>query len=123
MGSEIVEKDDVVGFEGGNEFLLDIGSETFAVDRTVEPAGRVDAIVPQRRDEGRGLPMAMRRRLVDEALSALRPAVEARHVGLGPGLVDEHEPGRIDPPLRFAPSLAVARDVRAGLLTRDQRLF
>ncbi len=54
MRSEIVENDDVVGLEHGDEFLLDIGSEAFAIDRTVEQAGRLDALVSRRRDEGRG---------------------------------------------------------------------
>jgi hypothetical protein len=43
--------------------------------------------------------------------------------GFGPGLVDEYEPARIDQPLIFALSLAMARDIRAGLFARDQRLF
>ena len=34
--------------------------ETFAVDRTVKDAGRIDAFAAQRRHEGRGFPVAMR---------------------------------------------------------------
>jgi len=42
--SEIVGEDDVVGLEGGNQELLDIGEETLAVDRAVEQARRFDAL-------------------------------------------------------------------------------
>ena len=47
----------------------------------------------------------------------------ARHVGLGPGLVDEDKPRGIDPALISAPLGAAAPYVGAVLLTRDQRLF
>jgi hypothetical protein len=39
MGAEIVEDDDVAGFEGRNEELFDVGEKPFAVDGTVEQAG------------------------------------------------------------------------------------
>src|SRR5271165_5807923 len=42
---------------------------------------------------------------------------------LGPGLVDEDETRRIDALLMSPPAPAVALDVRAILLARDQRLF
>jgi hypothetical protein len=38
--------------------LFDISLETFAVDWTVEDAGRIDAFAAQRRHEGQGFPMA-----------------------------------------------------------------
>jgi hypothetical protein len=53
--SEIVEDDDVAGFEGGREFLFDIDEETLAVDRAVEQGRRVDAVAAQRRQERRRL--------------------------------------------------------------------
>ena len=60
MGAKIVEDDDVVGLEGWDQKLLDIGAKALAVDRTVEHAGRLDAVVAQRGEEGRGLPFALR---------------------------------------------------------------
>jgi hypothetical protein len=36
------------------------------------------------------------RNLVDEALAPWRPAAQPGHVGLGPGLVDEHQSPGID---------------------------
>ena len=75
-----------------------------------------------RGEEGRGLPFALRD-LVDEALAARSPAVEPCHVGLGPGLVDEHEPRNIDALLAASPTRSVARYVRTIPLARDERLF
>ena len=68
MGAEIVENDNVARLQGRREELLDIGAEAFAVDRPVEQAGRIDAVVAQRGEESRGLPAAMSN-LVDDALS------------------------------------------------------
>ena len=45
------------------------------------------------------------------------------HVGLRPGLVDEDQPSGVDEPLIGSPSFAVATDVRAILLARDEGLF
>jgi len=42
VGAEIVEDHSVARLEGRDEELLDIGAETFAVDRAVEQAGRID---------------------------------------------------------------------------------
>jgi hypothetical protein len=40
----------------------------------------------------------------------------ARHVGLGPGLVDEDQARRVKPALMHLPARAAARDVRPSLL-------
>ena len=57
------------------------------------------------------------------AAARAAPAPERRHVGLGPGLVDEHQPGRVDPALVLLPLRPPACDVGALPLGRDQRLF
>src|SRR6202020_3503108 len=44
-------------------------------------------------------------------------------LGLCPGLVDEDQAPRIDEALIVSPSFAVATDVRAILLARDEGLF
>ena len=122
VGAEVVQDHDVAWLKGGREELFDIGAEAFAVDRPVEQAGRFDAVVAQRGEEGRGLPPAMRN-LVDEALSLRRPAAQAGHVGLRPGLVDEDQSPGIDEALIGSPSSAVAAYVGAILLARDEGLF
>ena len=52
-----------------------------------------------------------------------RPASERRHVGLGPGLVDEDQPRGLDLGLIFQPLRAASGDVGTVLLAGDQRLF
>lgn len=52
MAAEIVHDHDVTRGECGRQDLIDIGEEAGAIDRTVEQAGSVDAVVPQRRQEG-----------------------------------------------------------------------
>ena len=58
-----------------------------------------------------------------DPLSDRRPAPERGHVGLGPGLVDEHQAGGVDPTLIQNPLRPPARDIGAILLGCDQRLF
>jgi hypothetical protein len=122
VGAEVVEDHNVARLEGRDEELFDIGAEAFAVDGAVEQAGRFDPVAAQGGEEGCALPVAMRN-LVDEALSLRRPAAQAGHVGLRPGLVDEDQSPGIDKALIGPPSFAVAADVRAILLAREKRLF
>ena len=58
-----------------------------------------------------------------EALAAGRPPEQRRHIGLGPGLVDEHQPGGIDAALIGFPLGAAPSDVGPITLAGDQRLF
>lgn len=122
VAAEVVEDDDIAGPEGGSQELLHIGAEALAVDRSVEDAGRVDPIDPEGSEEGERAPAAMRR-LADQAFAARPPAPERGHIGLGPGLVDEDEPPRVDRRLPGAPSGAAARDVGAVLFTGERGFF
>jgi hypothetical protein len=61
------------------------------------------------------LPMPVRR-LPAQALSSQSPAMGADHVGLGPGLIDEDEAGRINLSLMPFPACPSARDVGPVLL-------
>lgn len=114
--------DDVTGLEGWGENLVDIELETLAVDRSVDQPWCIDTVVAQCRQEGHGLPMTVRHLGLDP-LAARRPSSERRHIGLGPGLVDEHQAGRIDAVLMLCPLDPPARHIGAILLTGDQRLF
>jgi hypothetical protein len=122
VAAEIVHDDDVAGLERGHQELLDIGFEAFAVDRSVKDARCVDPVVPQGRKECEGLPMPVRR-LSAQALPSRSPAVGADHVGLGPGLIDEDEAGRINLSLMPFPACPSARDVGPVLLAGQQRFF
>ena len=61
--------------------------------------------------------------LAGQALAARRPAAQRRHVGLGPGLVDEDQAGGIDAALVRRPLRAPPRHVGTLALAGDQRLF
>jgi len=73
-------------------------------------------------DEGRRLPVA-EGRVRDQALAFLAAAIARRHVGRGPGLVDEHQPPRIEPLLLLPPGGAGRDDVRPVLFGGAQGFF
>jgi len=58
-----------------------------------------------------------------QALAARTTAVAARHVGRGPGLVDEDEALRIEIGLALEPVLPAFQDVGTALLAGVRRLF
>jgi len=45
MAAEIVNDDDVAGLEGRDKQLFDVGAEAVAIDRPVDDAGSIDAIM------------------------------------------------------------------------------
>jgi hypothetical protein len=120
--AEIIHDNDIARPQRRQQELLDIGPEALAVDRAVDDAGRRDAIVAQRGEEGHGAPVAVRH-LGMQRRTAAMPAVGARHVGLGPGLVDEDEAGRVDASLVALPPMAPPRHVRPILLAGEDGFF
>ena len=72
------------------------------LDRAGEHKGGKHAAQRQARDDGRGLPVTVRHPDA-QALTARGTAVGARHVGLGPGLVDEDQPLRLEVGLGVEP--------------------
>ena len=122
MAGEVVEDDDVAGPERRDEELLDPGLEALAVDRAVEDAGRAEPVRSQPGEEGHGAPVAAGREPL-EALALLRPAAQRRHVGLDPGLIDEHQAIRLQPALERLPSRPLASHGGARLLEGEQGFF
>jgi len=106
----------------GNEDLLDVDLEGVGVDRAVEDEGGDHAATGEAGDEGRGLPVTVRD-ACSQALAAAAAAVGAGHVGGRPGLVDEHQPLRIEVELAVEPGLAASHDVGTILLGRVPGLF
>lgn len=76
----------------------------------------------QARDEGRGLPVAGGN-ADPEPFAFARPPVLTRHVGRGPGLIDEDEPRGIEVASPGEPRRTPHQDVRAILLGGVRRLF
>ncbi len=122
MAAKIVENDDVTFPERRDELLLDISAETQAVDRPVEDAWSSQAIAPQGGKEGQGPPSTVR--CVSPQSLALRPpSAQRSHIGLDPGLVDEHETAGIEAILPCLPAFTPAFYVRTPLLKSEQSFF
>jgi hypothetical protein len=94
MTSALVHDDNVARREDWEANLLDISAEACAIDRSVDDAGRGEPGAPLRRQE-RERPRFAERRFGDQALACGAAAMGARHVGFGPGLVDEEEPAAL----------------------------
>lgn len=122
MRAEIVHDDDVAVPQGRDQNLLDVEKEGFAIDRPLDEPWSGDAIVAQSSHEGHGLPAAVRH-LGFDALTARCPAPQRRHIGFGPGLVDEHQPGGINPIPILGPLRPPTGDIGTILLGGNQRLF
>src|SRR6185369_7020939 len=114
--------DDVAGPEGWNEHLLDIGQEAVPVDRTIDHAWRFDPVPAQRGQEGERVPAPVRD-LGYQPITQPAAAMNARHVGFGPSLVDEDQTPRINPTLILLPLRATPRHVGAILLGGVQAFF
>ena len=107
VAAEIVHDDDVVGAKRRDEDFLDIGLKALAVDRPVKKPRGIDPVMAQRSQKCRRLPVTVRN-FGFEPDAERRPSSQRRHVGLGPGLVDEDQALRrylvlIPDPLRPPP--------------------
>ncbi len=122
MAAKIVHDDDVSRLEHRHELLLDIGSEALAIDWSVEDAGRCEAVEAQGSEECQCAPMSVRCKATQSQTST-SPAPERCHVGLDPGLVDEHQASRVETGLPSLPTLPAACDVGACLLKSEQAFF
>src|SRR5947209_15521347 len=106
----------------GSPLDADSHAKAEAVDRPVNDARRGDAVVAQRRQKGQRAPAALRH-LGDQASAATAAPMPAGHIGLGPGLVDEHQALGIKPALIRLPPGPAASDVGAILLAGAQGFF
>src|ERR1700691_980523 len=107
-----------------------VGTKTFSImKRNFSPVigpsmnhRSVDAIVAQGGHEGHGLPADVRY-LGFDALTAWCPAPQRRHVGFGPGLIDEHQARGINPSPILGPLRPPTSDIGTILFGSNQRLF
>lgn len=95
VAGEIVHHDHIAGPQLGQQYLLDVGLEGKAVDRSVDDEGRGEPAYRQRPDEGCGFSVAAVRDADLQAFAFEASVVAARHVGGSPGLVDKDETFRI----------------------------
>jgi len=122
VAAEVVQDDDVAGFEHRNELLLDIGTEALAIDRAVEDARGCELVAAQSPEEGQGAPVAVWGEAPDP-LTLRSPSPQGGHIGLDPGLVDEHQAPWIEAGLPGPPALPPTGDGRTGSLKGEQRFF
>jgi len=120
--AKIVHDDDIARYERRHEDLLDISQEACAVDRPIDNARCIDPIGTQRRQESERSPTA-KGRFGEETLTLGAASVAPRHVGLGPSLVDEDKPRRIEFMLMRLPALTPPFDVGAILFGCVQAFF
>jgi hypothetical protein len=122
VAAEIVDDDDIARPQGWDENLLDVESELLAVDRAIEQPWGITAIVTESGQESQGLPATLRH-LGPEPQAARPPPSERRHVGLGPGFIDEDQAGGLDPGLMGFPLRPPSRDVGTILLAGEHSFF
>jgi hypothetical protein len=107
VASEIIDDDNGARPDSRHKYLLDIGQGAFSVDRAIDDAGA-----------------SMR---TEPSLPAARLSVHGhactRHVGLGPGLVDEDQASSINQPLILYPLRPTFSDVGTILLAGAQAIL
>ncbi len=122
VAAEIVEDDDIAGLECRGQDLLDISEEASAIDRSVEHGRGVDPVMAERGKEGERLPVT-ERHLGTQPLSTRGAAMGPRHIGLGPGLINEDEATWIEPTLVAFPTRPSAYNVTPILLAGQYAFF
>jgi len=122
VAAQIIDDDDIAGLKRRDQGLFDIGTESDAIDRSIEQNGGIDTIIPQCCQEGACAPFA-ERRFGQQPLAFGRPAAQTRHVGLDPGLVDEDEATWIETALISLPARAFARHVGSILFGGVKAFF
>jgi hypothetical protein len=122
MAAEIVHHHDVAGTKRREKDLFDIEAEAVAVDWTFKEPWRLDPVMAQSCQERHGLPAAVRN-LGRQPLAAWRPSPQCRHIGPGPGLVDEDQTFRLDAILIFDPLGSPPCDVVTIAFASHQAFF
>jgi hypothetical protein len=105
VGGQIVHDHDVAWPQLGNERLFDIGEKALAVHRAVEDHRRSNPVMTQPDGGGGCFPMAVGHGSA-ASLAPGRTTVEAGHLGVRGGLVDEDDARRIEVQLSFKRRLA-----------------
>ena len=109
VAAEVIQDDDITWSKDGQENLLDIGAKAHAIDRPLDEPWRIDPVMAQGRQEGHGLPATVGNLGVKPAATRC-PSPQGRHIGPGPGLVDEDQSLSFDATLIFCPLGPPPRD-------------
>jgi len=122
MGGEVVHDHHVSAAERRAQDLAKIGLKNLRIGRAFDGHAGGRAIPANRANHGGGMPMAVRSLAVD-TLAAGRAAAQPRQIGLGPGLIQEDQLGRVEAGLPPPPRPARPGDVRTILFAGPERLF
>ena len=122
VAAEVVQDDNVAGRECRDQHFFDISSEDFGVDRPLEDPGRVNPVMAQGGEERHGVPMAEGGAAL-EAHAARAPTAQRRHIGLGPGFINEDKTLWVHHPLIMLPPQPLACDIRAVLFLSQRAFF
>jgi hypothetical protein len=117
VASEIVDDDNVARSECRHKYLFDISQEDPLIGPSITQGASMRSA--QRSDEGQRAPTAIRS-LRYQTLSSWRTAMLTRHIGLGPGLVDDVQASQISLPLILFPLRPTSGDVGTILLAGAQ---
>jgi|HubBroStandDraft_6_1064221.scaffolds.fasta_scaffold391663_1 hypothetical protein len=122
MAAEIVHHHDIAWPQSWNQELHHPGEETLGVDGAIQDARRGNPITSQPGHEGECLALAVRN-LGDQALASGAAAMQAGHIRLRPGLINEDQTGRTNLALPLLPLSPTPRDISAVLLAGTQAFF
>ncbi len=122
VAAEVVHDDDVAWLQRPAPASARRKPGSSAIDRAVDHARRFDAIAAQGGQEGERAPAPVRD-LGHQPIASSAAAMQARHVGLRPGLVDEDQTSGVNPALILLPLRPPARHVGAVLLGGVQAFF
>ena len=122
VGGKVVDHDDVVALERGNQALLDIGQEHLSIHGSLDHHGGGHFVVAQGGHEGDRLPFS-KRNAADQSDAARSPASQPHHVGADRSLVDKYQPRGVKHALLPDPASARTGHVRSLPLHRLQAFF
>ncbi len=122
VSSEVVHHHELPGTQGGGEDLFDISAKGDRVGGPVEDGWREGAIESNRRDDRRGLPVAMGD-FGDESLALGTASPQAGEITLRAGFVNEHKATNVYSFELVVPDEPSGGDVGPVLLGGVDRLF
>lgn len=124
MAREVVHHHDITGMQRRAQTLTRISQERGAVHGPVEHDRCLldHAVETDRAEHRHGFPMTLWR-VIHTTLADWRPAVQPRHVRLGPGFIEEYEAVDIGEPSGDRKVMTTTDHVGTILFRGDQRLL
>src|SRR6201988_5126441 len=119
---QIVHHDNLAALEGRNKILFHISKEQRSIHGAFKDERRGHSALAQGADKGDDFPVPVRR-VIDEPLAARTAAAKPYHRGVGPRLVDKHQPCRVKHALLAHPASALADHIGTLLLGSIQSFF